>query len=93
MSFEVASIRPTKPGEFTPPNFALSADDSYTKTGGLFTADFSVMTYIEFAYKLWLAPSQRKAILATLPKWVNDQNSRSMHAHPPPIPPKTRCAL
>ena len=29
MSFEVASIRPTKEGEFTPPNFPMSSDDSY----------------------------------------------------------------
>jgi hypothetical protein len=27
MSFDVASIRPSKPGTFTPPNFPLSNDD------------------------------------------------------------------
>jgi hypothetical protein len=40
MTFEVASIRPSKPDTFTPPNFALSPDDSYISTGGIFTADF-----------------------------------------------------
>jgi hypothetical protein len=40
MTFEVASIRPSKPDTFTPPNFALSSDDSYLSTGGIFNAIF-----------------------------------------------------
>jgi hypothetical protein len=71
MSFDVASIRPTKEGEFTPPNFPLSSDDAYGAMGGNFSADFPVEVYIEFAYKLWLSAEQRKAMLANLPKWVN----------------------
>jgi bla regulator protein BlaR1 len=68
MTFEVASIRPSKPDTFTPPNFALSPDDSYISTGGIFTADFPVATYIEFAYKL--NPDQGRLMRASLPKWA-----------------------
>ena len=32
MSFEVASIRLSKPGSLTPPNFPLSPDDAYVPT-------------------------------------------------------------
>src|ERR1035441_104260 len=42
--FEVASIREDT-GPFKPPSFALSADDSFRPTGGLFHADFSLPTY------------------------------------------------
>lgn len=48
----------------------LSPDDSYKPNGGLFFADFPLLTYIEFAYKLWLTHEQRQSILARLPKWV-----------------------
>jgi bla regulator protein BlaR1 len=92
MSFDVASIRPTKPDEFTPPNFPLSSDDSYAPNGGLLTADFPVMVYIEFAYKIWLAPAQRKAILATLPKWVDDENLE-IHARVDGNPTKDQMRL
>jgi uncharacterized protein (TIGR03435 family) len=70
MKFEVASIRPTKPGEFTPPNFPLDEGDAYAPTGGRFTAVFPLSVYISFAYKLSLTPEQRQAMVAHLPKWV-----------------------
>lgn len=92
LSFDVASIRPTKPGEFTLPNFPMSPDDSYSPNGGLLTADFPVMTYIEFAYKLWLAPAQRKALLATLPKWIDDENFE-IHARATGNPTKDQMRL
>jgi bla regulator protein blaR1 len=74
MSFDVASIRPIKPGDFTPPTFPLSSDDAYTTTGGIFTADFPLTVYIEFAYKLRLSGEERDAMLAHLPKWVSTDN-------------------
>jgi hypothetical protein len=74
MSFDVASIRPSKPGTFTPPNFPLSSDDAYAPTAGLFTADFPLIHYIEFAYKIWLTREQRDSILVHLPKWVATEN-------------------
>ncbi len=82
MSFEVASIRPTKEGEFTPPNFPLSSDDSYHPVGGNFSADFPLWVYIEFAYKLWLSPEQRKAMRSNLPKWVGT-DAYEIHAKGP----------
>lgn len=80
MEFEVASIRPTPPEidpsrPTEPPNFPISNDDSYTAhPNDSFIADFSLVTYIQFAYKLRLAPDQLKALLAGVPKWVNDDN-------------------
>jgi uncharacterized protein (TIGR03435 family) len=69
MSFEVASIRHDK-GPFRSPNFPLDPGDAYATTGGRFSADFTLPTYISFAYKLSLTQEQRQAMIAHLPKWV-----------------------
>ena len=69
MRFEVASIRLDK-GQFRTPSFALSSDDWFRDPNGRFHADFSVATYIEFAYKLWLTGDQRRVMLAGVPGWV-----------------------
>jgi len=73
MSFEVASIRPSEPGTL-PANISMETDDRYPPTGGLFTADRTLETYINFAYKLHPTPEQREAIYGHLPKWVTTQN-------------------
>jgi bla regulator protein blaR1 len=70
MAFEVASIRLSKPGTFTPPSFALNAEEGFVPAGGVFSADFPLEVYIEFAYKLWLSPEESKALRANLPKWA-----------------------
>lgn len=70
MAFEVASIRLSKPGTFTPPSIALNAEDQAAATDGVFFADFQLGDYIGFAYKVWLSPEESKALLATLPKWA-----------------------
>jgi uncharacterized protein (TIGR03435 family) len=83
--FEVASIRPTPPEidpthPTEPPNFPISDDDSYTAgPNDSFIADFSLVTYIQFAYKLRLAPDQLKAMLAGASKWV-DHDDYEIHA-------------
>jgi uncharacterized protein (TIGR03435 family) len=69
MEFEVASVREDK-GPFVPPSFALSPDDAYIANTDALNADFSLSTYIEFAYKLWLTSDQRHALYDPLPKWV-----------------------
>jgi uncharacterized protein (TIGR03435 family) len=69
MAFEVASIRPIKPGEITPPNAPpLSYDDAYRPTGGIFTAASAVVEYIQFAYKL--NQNQQSLLQTSLPKWA-----------------------
>jgi bla regulator protein BlaR1 len=74
MEFEVASIRQSPAGKFTPPNFPLDPGNAYASTGGRFSADFSVTTYITFAYKLSLTQEQRQSMVANFPKWVaNDR--------------------
>jgi uncharacterized protein (TIGR03435 family) len=74
ISFDVASIRQSKPGTSAPmPNFALDNGGSYAPfpdPGGRFTADFPLPVYIRFAYKLSLTPEQTDSMLAHLPKWV-----------------------
>jgi uncharacterized protein (TIGR03435 family) len=70
MAFDVASVRQSKPGTFTPPSFPLDAGDAYVLTGGRFSADFPLATYIAFAYKLSLTQEQRQSMLARLPKWA-----------------------
>jgi bla regulator protein blaR1 len=73
MSFEVASIRPSEPGTI-PANISMETDDNYRSTGGLFTADRTLETYINFAYKLHPTPEQREAMYGHMPKWVATQN-------------------
>jgi bla regulator protein BlaR1 len=92
LAFEFASIRPSEPDTFAPPNFPLSPDDFYTSTGGRFVADFPLTVYIEFAYKLSLAPGQRKAMIASLPKWVASQ-SFTIHAQADGNPSKDQMRL
>jgi len=69
-AFDVVSIRPSKPGTFTPASFPLDAWDAYRSTGGRFEADFGLSTYIKFAYKLSLTTDQIDSMVAPLPKWV-----------------------
>ena len=92
LSFDVASIRPTKPGEFTPPNFPLSSDNAYAETAGLFNADFPLSVYIEFAYKFLPSNEQREAMLAHLPKWVGTENFE-IHARAAGNPTKDQMRL
>jgi bla regulator protein blaR1 len=63
-----------KPGKFTPPSFALDPGDSPIPPGGRFFADFPLLTYITFAYKLWPISEQRKAVLAQMPKWAREES-------------------
>ncbi len=69
MAFEVASVHQDK-GPFQPPSFPLSADDLFQEPNGRFHADFALPNYIQFAYKIWLTPEERRAMLAKLPEWV-----------------------
>ena len=64
------SVKPTAPDARIHTNFPLSETDAYKPTGGRFFATFPVMSYITFAYKLTLAPDQRHALLARMPKWA-----------------------
>jgi uncharacterized protein (TIGR03435 family) len=73
MEFEVASIHLGDPGKFIPPTFGLNIDDGPIPPGGHFKADFSLLAYIGFAYKLILTPEQHTAVLDHLPGWVRTQ--------------------
>lgn len=68
MAFEVASIRPSKPGAGRSANFPLDDGDAYLP-GGRFLARSSVPTFISFAYKLALSREQARSMAAGLPKW------------------------
>lgn len=72
MSFDVASVRPSKIPAVTqvpprPPTFSLAPDDA-KPSGGRFFARFPLNTFIQFAYKL--APFQTADALASAPKWL-----------------------
>jgi hypothetical protein len=70
MQFDVASIRLAKPGTFTPANFNPDIEDSYSPQGGNLYADFPLVVYINFAYKIMPTPQQTERMLTDLPKWV-----------------------
>jgi uncharacterized protein (TIGR03435 family) len=69
ITFEVASVREDQ-GPFKPPSFAISADESFEDPSGRFHADFPLIGYIEFSYKILLTSAERSEILAKLPVWV-----------------------
>lgn len=69
MAFEVASVRIDK-GPFRSPNFPLDTGDAFTP-GNRFSADFPLLTYIHFAYKVNISQQQREFILAHWPKWID----------------------
>jgi uncharacterized protein (TIGR03435 family) len=92
MAFEVASIKPSPPGAFRPPNFPLDPGDSFVNLqtseapGSRFFAGLPLSVYITFAYKMMPAPEQRRAMLASLPKWVSTDSyeieARASIPHP-----------
>ena len=65
--FEAASVKPET--EFRPPPFPLDNGNAFTP-GGRFSAVFTVMTYLQFAYKVRFSQQQVQAMRAKLPKWV-----------------------
>jgi uncharacterized protein (TIGR03435 family) len=69
MAFEVASVHEDK-GPFKRPSFDLSSAESFREPNGRFHADFALPNYIQFAYKIWPTPEERRAMVAKLPGWV-----------------------
>jgi len=64
-AFEVASVKPAK--AFHIPNFPLNTGDA-KPIGGRFSATFSLLAYIAFAYKV--PPYMAGVTTAQLPKWA-----------------------
>jgi uncharacterized protein (TIGR03435 family) len=93
MEFDVASVRQDTSGVFKPPSFALSADDGSPPPEGLFRADFPLMVYIEFAYKIWPSREQVDAMLAPLPKWVTTDRFLIEARYPNSKPTKDQVRL
>jgi uncharacterized protein (TIGR03435 family) len=73
LEFEVASVRLDN-GEFKAPSFALSSDDWFREPNGRFHADFTVTTYIEFAYKIWPTREESSAMWDGRPYWVKHEH-------------------
>src|SRR5580658_4191174 len=64
MSFDVVSIRQSKPG--TPPGERLE--------NSRFTANLTLLGYIETAWNLMPSREQMDSMLAGVPKWVSTDN-------------------
>ncbi len=73
LEFEVASVKPSEPGSSPAANMSMNTGDYLKPTGGLFTANLPLVTYIAFAYKLSLDHEQGKLLLDSLPKWAATQ--------------------
>ena len=73
LEFEVASVKPSQPGSSPGANMSMNTGDYLKPTGGLFTANLPLVTYIVFAYKLSLDHEQAKLLLDSLPKWAATQ--------------------
>ena len=72
MAFEVASVKADS-GPFRPPNFPLDNGNAFAP-GGRFSADFGVVAYVQFAYKVRISRQQLDAMTARghLPKWIEN---------------------
>ena len=71
MSFDVASVKQNKSGlpQFGNSNIPMGEGDSYTPTGGLFSAaNMSLNSYISFAYRLTF--NQARLLPSQLPRWA-----------------------
>jgi bla regulator protein blaR1 len=71
--FEVASIHPGEPGTHVRPPFTLDPADSPIPPGGRFSANFPLIVYIMFAYKIWPTPELMRSWAAELPKWAQSE--------------------
>ena len=71
LEFDVASIKLSKPGTFLRPSMILNSEETGAPRGGLFIADFPLVIYIEFAYKIMPTREQEEAMFAHLPKWAS----------------------
>jgi bla regulator protein blaR1 len=92
MAFAVASVRLNK-GPMEPSNFQMGADDAYTNTGGLLTADLSVANYINFAYKIFPTREIFQSMFGKLPPWVLMDNYEIKARSAEPSPTKDQMRL
>jgi bla regulator protein blaR1 len=88
LAFEVASVREDPSGKYLTPPFSVDSDNGFADTGGLFTADAPLTTYISFAYKL----DQQHNMLAHLPQWASTKHFE-MHARAAGHPSKDQMRL
>jgi bla regulator protein blaR1 len=73
--FDVASVKPST-GAVGPPSFPLNAGEAYNRTGGYFRADFPLLLYIEFAYKILPVAVEEREMLAHAPQWFRTNSYR-----------------
>lgn len=72
LEFDTASVHRDKSGHEPTSNVPLGPGDVYPPTGGLLYArNFSLMDYIEFAYKL--KDYQEESVRAKLPDWAQQE--------------------
>ena len=85
MSFDVASVKPTKSTDRPVSNVPLTIDNTYASTGGLFSAtNGTLRTYLWFAYKTQQLP-------IGMPDWGN-RDRFDIEAKSQGIPPRTSFA-
>jgi bla regulator protein BlaR1 len=87
MTFEVASVKPTKRPRFPPGIFPLDIGNAKT-AGGRFSATFPVKAFVAFAYKV--LPAE---ISATLPKSLSQDDLFEIEARAPGNPTKDQMRL
>lgn len=69
LEFDVASVKPGKPGGTPNSNFPLGPGDAYTPNGSFFSAtSFSLISYIAFAYKL--LGNDAQYLMRQAPGWL-----------------------
>jgi len=70
--FEVASVKPSKPGGQPTSNFPLGPGDVYVRNGGFLSATgYPLSLYIAFAYKL--IGNQGQLLAPQLPEWAKTE--------------------
>jgi uncharacterized protein (TIGR03435 family) len=78
-------------GPFKPPRYPLDDGNAY-KPSAEFSSDFPLITDIQFAYKIAFTRQQREAMLAHLPKWIQ-QDRYNIEARANQLPTKDQLRL
>ncbi|MFZ0340057.1 MAG: TIGR03435 family protein, partial [Terracidiphilus sp.] len=69
--FEVASVRQSLPNSTVRTNFGLDFFEDTGRLNGLFSANTTLKSYIEFAYKIAEYRKQEQMLEKELPSWAN----------------------
>ena len=92
MKFDVASVKPSKPGSLFEASVSLDGLDGAAPTGNLFRANAPVHAYLLFAYKI-SDSVQARSIWDHLPSWAKPPQFFTIEARADGVPTRDQLRL